>query len=154
MENLSDHPSAHFSRRLSSALLMVSIIGLFFLVLRTPTDELSDRGYGLIATGILLVVASILLLLDKWWGYLLASIATTPMFLFFCYVGLKVHGMLASSSLEKHFLRDPASWRQFLIWDKPEVFSHYILCTVVLAIGLFRLFQGVGWRRAAISPGG
>jgi hypothetical protein len=103
---------------------------------------------------ILLVVASALLLVDKWWGYLFASIATAPMFLLFCYGALKVHGVLPSSLPENGFLRDPASWRQFLIWDKPEVFLHYILCTVVLAIGLIRLFQSVSWKRAAISPGG
>ena len=154
MENLSDRPTSYITRRISSAILILSIVGLLILVARSRNDDLSDRGYGLLALGILLVVASALLLLDKWWGYLLASIATAPMFLYFCYVALKVHGVLPSSSQEKHFLRDPASWRQFLIWDKPEVFLHYILCTVVLVFGLIRLFQRVSSKRAAISPGG
>jgi len=152
MENLSDHPTSNITRWISSAILVLSIVGLF--VVRIPDEDLRDRGYGLLALAILLVVASALLLVDKWWGYLLASIATAPMFLFFCNAALKVHGVLPSSSEERGFLRDPASWRQFLISDKPEVFLHYILCTVVLAIGLIRLFQSVRWKRAAISPGG
>lgn len=139
-------------RWLRLAIVALAFFNLLALVARSRHVDIRYWSDGL-ALAIALIVASALLLTRRLWSQLLAAMFTLPMVLWFCYVALKVHGLLHSTLAEKTFLRDADSWRQFL-WNHPAVFLQYVIAAIVLLCALIYLFRSVTRKRLTLQPGG
>jgi hypothetical protein len=120
------------------ALLGLSILNLLVLIFGSRHVDFRywSDGFG---ASVLLIFAAAIMLIDKWWGHLIASVVSAPMVGWFCYVTLKVHDIIPMSSAERELFGDSLSWRQFVIWNHPEILAHNILAALVLGLALVDL---------------
>jgi hypothetical protein len=109
--------------------------------------------YDGLAFALALIVASALTVFNRRWSQLVAALLTLPMVLWFCYVALKVHAMLPSSSAEQTFLRDAESWRQFL-WNHPEVLLQYVVAFIIFIVGSVGFVRSLRSKRLVLETGG
>ena len=109
--------------------------------------------YDGLAFALALVVAATLTLFSRRSSKLVAALLTLPMVLWFCYVALKVHAILPSSSTEQTFLRDAASWRQFL-WNHPEVLLQYDVAFIIFTVATVDIVRSLRKNRPVLETGG
>jgi hypothetical protein len=109
--------------------------------------------YDGVAFALALIVASALTLANRRWSKLAAALLTLPMVLWFCYVALKVHAVLPSSPAEQTFLRDAASWRQFL-WNHPEVLLQYVVAFIIFIVATVDFVRSLRTKRLVLETGG
>ena len=120
------------------ALLGLSFLNLLVLIFEKRHVCFIYWGDGFGAS-VDLIFAAAIMLVDRWWGHLIAGVVSAPMVGWFCYVALKVHDIIPVSSAERELFGDSLSWRQFVIWNHPERLTHNILAALVLGLALFNL---------------
>ncbi len=96
--------------------------------------------------GVTLLVASLGLLLGRWWSNLVAIAASAPVIYRFCYAALKVHRVLPLRPDEEAEWLAPDVWWGFIL-RSPESYIPLALATFILIYAGVRLGMQVSGRR-------